>query len=236
MNNLIGQEVKNLIPDISIFITGGILQYIVIYCFIPILNRSGIMQLGSWMILSIPFIFLPIIVSGIFILKIEKKHPKTTERLRINKFSKKDWCWLLAGLIILVIGSIIAFQICTILNLNPNPSFARDVDPWIKEHTWMFGLWTVYWPINILGEEFIWRGIILPRMEAYIGKFAWLFNSFLWGIFHLAFGLGNLITLIPTLIIVPYIAQKTQNTWTAVILHATLSGPGFAVLAFGLLQ
>jgi membrane protease YdiL (CAAX protease family) len=55
----------------------------------------------------------------------------------------------------------------------------------------MFGLFVIYWPFNILGENFIWRGVILPRMVERFGKAAWALNAFLWGIFHIAFGLGK---------------------------------------------
>jgi len=132
--------------------------------------------------------------------------------------------------------STIMFKVCAILGLNSSPPFARNVQSWTEGHLWMFALWAVYWPFNIFGENVVWRGIILPRMELKIGNFAWLFNAFLWGLFHLAFGLGNLIVLLPTLIVVPFIAQRTHNTWTAVILHACLSGPGFVALAFGMMK
>lgn len=200
------------------------------------LSRTGIMPLGLWMILSIPLIFLPILIGGFIILKIENGNQKISERLLLHKLHKKDWLWLLIGFICMTIGSIIMFKICTVSGLNSNPPFARNVPAWTGNYCWMFALWVVYWPFNILGENIVWRGVILLRMEILIGNFAWLFNAFLWGIFHLAFGLGNLIILIPTLFIVPFIAQKTHNTWSAVILHACLSGPGFIALAFGMMK
>jgi glycopeptide antibiotics resistance protein len=57
----------------------------------------------------------------------------------------------------------------------------------------------------------------------------------LWGLFHWPFGAGNIIVLIPALIFVPYVTQKSRNTWTGIILHAVLSGPGFIALAFGII-
>ena len=126
-------------------------------------------------------------------------------------------------------------QLCAALGLEPNPPFARDMQPFTDERLWMLALWAVYWPINILGENLVWRGIVLPRMEVALGAVAWLPSAILWGIFHLAFGLGNLLVLMPTLILVPLIAQWRRNTWLAVLLHAGLSGPGFVALALGLI-
>jgi membrane protease YdiL (CAAX protease family) len=43
--------------------------------------------------------------------------------------------------------------------------------------------------LNILGEEFLWRGLMLTRQEVVFGKYTWLVHDWL-GIFHIAFG-GN---------------------------------------------
>lgn len=126
------------------------------------------------------------------------------------------------------------FRLCSELGLDPNPPFARDVQPLLGERLWMLALWAVYWPVNILGEEFVWRGISLPRMQARLGSRAWALNAALWGAFHTAFGPGNLLVLLPSLVLVPWVAQRRNNTWLAVLLHAGLSGPGFVALAIGL--
>jgi len=235
LNNTKKPEVQKLIPDILVFVIGGLLQFFVVYLCVPTLSGIGIMPLGSWMILSIPLIFLPVIAGGLIILRLEKGTEKITKRLLFHKLNKNDWLWFLTGLIIMAAGSAIMFKLCAVLGLDSNPPFARNAKAWTEGHLWMFALWAVYWPFNILGENIVWRGVILPRMERKVGKFAWLLNAFFWGVFHLAFGIGNLIILLPTLIVVPFIAQRTHNTWTAVMLHASLSGPGFIALAFGMM-
>jgi membrane protease YdiL (CAAX protease family) len=228
---------RSLIPDISIFVFGCLLQFVAIYWAVPLLsNKTGIMQLGSWMLLSIPLIFLPITIGGFILLRTEQHTQKLSERLLLHKLTKQDWWLCLMGFLVMAVGSGITFYVCLKLGLNSNPPFARNVQAWTDGHFWMFGLWAIYWPINILSENIVWRGIILPRMEFRIGKLAWLLNAFMWGLFHLAFGLGNIIILLPTLLVVPYVAQKSRNTWTAVFLHACLSFPGFVALAFGLMK
>jgi membrane protease YdiL (CAAX protease family) len=108
-----------------------------------------------------------------------------------------------------------------------------DVQVLTWDRWWIAGLWLVYWPINILGEELIWRGVLLPRMEARIGARAWLLNAPLRGAFHAAFGLGNNLVLVPSLVIVPLIAQRRRSTWLAVLMNGALSLPGFIALALG---
>ncbi len=232
MNN--GRRVPpiSLKPDLLIFLTGTLLQFLVVYSCVPFLSRTGIMKLGSWMILSIPLIFVPIILAGWWLLRKEASL-EWRERLRLRKLGRSDWLWVLAGLVVMGGGSGLAFKACITLGLDSNPPFARHAQAWTEGHHWMFAMWAFYWPFNILGENFVWRGVILPRMEARLGQYAWLLNALLWGVFHLAFGLGNLIVLLPTLAVVPFVAQRTRNTWPAAILHASLSGPGFMALAFG---
>ncbi|MEP7289808.1 MAG: CPBP family intramembrane glutamic endopeptidase [Chloroflexota bacterium] len=213
---------------------GAVLQYGVIYWGIPRLNALGLEPLVAWMMLSVPLIFLPIIAYGLVLLRTEDGNGHWVERLRFQRPSAQDWLWGLSGLLGISIGSLAMFKLCGALSLNPVPPFARNVHPLTVGQLWILPLWAIYWPINILGENLVWRGIILPRMEARLGDRAWLLNAFLWGVFHLAFGLGNLLVLLPTLILVPLIAQQRQNTWLAVLMHGGLSLPGFIALFLGL--
>lgn len=228
---------RKYIFDLIIFVFGSALTFLNVYWMVPFLSaKFNIMQLGSWMI-SAPFvIFLPLIIIGYYKLKSENSNTNMWVRLRFRKLTKADWKWVLIGLVGMTILSGLTFILTTQLKLNPNPPFSRQVDPWMNGHQWMFLVWIFYWPINILGEGFIWRGVIQPRLENSFSTKTWIIGAVLWGVFHLSFGLGNLIVLIPTLIFVPFVTQKTKNTWTGIILHAVLSGPGFIVLALGLMN
>jgi len=83
---------------------------------------------------------------------------------------------------------------------------------------------------NILGEELLWRGYLLPRQERRFGKWAWLVNGICWmWLFHM-FIPWILLTVIPSMLLVPWMAQRFGSTWSAVVIHGT----GNAVL-WGLL-
>jgi membrane protease YdiL (CAAX protease family) len=58
-------------------------------------------------------------------------------------------------------------------------------------------------------------------------------NALGWGVFHLAFGTALLAVLVPILVILPWLAQRTRNSWVGVAIHAGLNGPGFLAVAFG---
>jgi membrane protease YdiL (CAAX protease family) len=72
---------------------------------------------------------------------------------------------------------------------------------------------------NIFGEELWWRGYILPRQEKEHGRVAWLVNGLLWLLWHVAFYPWQIFALLPICLALPYIAQRQQNTWVAIIIH-----------------
>jgi membrane protease YdiL (CAAX protease family) len=221
-------------PDGVLFLVGSILTFAVVYGGVPALSAIGIEPMVAWMLLSIPCIFAPIIAAGLAVLRSEPRPASWIVRLRLQRPTGRDLGWGLLALVALVLASGVMFALCSALGLESSPPFSRDLQLLTGDRLWVLGLWAVYWPINILGEELAWRGVLLPRMETRCGARAWQLNAVLWGLFHLAFGPGNLLVLIPTLILVPLVAQRRRNTWLAVLLHAGLSGPGFVALALGL--
>jgi membrane protease YdiL (CAAX protease family) len=225
----------SLAPDAAVFLGGAVLQFLVVYWAVPRLSAGlQIDKMAAWMVLSPMLIFLPIVGSGLFRLRRERFVGSWRDRLWLRRPTGRDWAWGAAALVAVGVASGAAFAVCGVLELDSHPPFAREFESMTADRAWMIALWVVYWPINILSEELVWRGVILPRMQERIGRYAWLLNAVLWGGFHVAFGLGNLIVLAPTLLLVPWIAQRRRNTWLAVLLHAGLSGPGFVALALGL--
>jgi membrane protease YdiL (CAAX protease family) len=50
-------------------------------------------------------------------------------------------------------------------------------DPLTPGRYWILLIWVPYWVLNIMGEEILWRGTMLPRQELAFGKWAWLFHG-----------------------------------------------------------
>jgi len=234
MNAVTKRWPARTMPDGALFLVGSLLTFAVVYAGVPALTAVGIEPMVAWMLLAIPCIFAPIIAAGLAVLRSEPRPASWVVRLRLQRPTRQDLGWGLLALVALVLGSGLMFALCVALGLESSPPFSRNLQPLTGDRLWVLGLWVVYWPINILGEELVWRGVLLPRMEVRYGAQAWQLNAVLWGLFHLAFGPGNLLVLIPTLVLVPLISQRRQSTWLAVLLHAGLSGPGFVALALGL--
>ena len=108
------------------------------------------------------------------------------------------------------------------------------MEPLAPGRYWILAAWLPFFAVNILGEEVLWHGLLLPRQETAFGRRAWLVSGLGWLVFHVPFGPVILLTLWPTVFIIPYAVQRRQNTWIGVVVHAGLNGPGFLAVAFGL--
>ena len=50
---------------------------------------------------------------------------------------------------------------------------------------WFLALFVIQAVFNtILGEEFLFRGVLLPKMEGVFGRWSWVANSVLFGLYH----------------------------------------------------
>jgi membrane protease YdiL (CAAX protease family) len=235
-------KIKKLgfLSSFAIYIPAAILMYCLTKYLIPFLsNVTGQETILFWFIVGGLGIFTPLIISGILILKAEGyKISKRTwvERLRFRKITKRDLMWGIAGLILVGIfsGLIMKWLELLIGEFDHSPAF-MSFEPLTKGRYWLLLVWAPYWVLNILGEEFLWRGVMLPRQEVAFGKNAWLIHGAGWGLFHIAFGWQLMITLIPLIFIQSYIVQRTKNSWIGVIMHGGLNGPSFLAICFGLI-
>lgn len=163
-------------------------------------------------------------------------------RLRLKKFSKRDWIWAIGGLMAILVFTGLIFGISFFLStkmgfpvLKTTPGF-MEFEPFKSSERWMLVVWLGMFFFNIVGEEIFWRGYILPRQELAHGKYAWFVNSILWGVFHISFGRDLLIILIPTLLILPYAVYRTKNTAVGIFIHGVFNGPMFILVSLGIVK
>jgi len=236
------KELKKLgfISSFSIYIPAAILMSVLTKYLIPYFSTvTGQETIFSWFIGAGLGIFTPLIITGIFILKMEGFNfsmSTWTERLRFRKTTKRDLIWCFVGLVVVGIFSGIILKVLELAigKFDHSPAF-MSFEPLTNGRYWLLLIWFPYWILNILGEEFLWRGVMLPRQEIAFGKYTWLIHGFGWGIFHIAFGWQLLITLIPLIFVQSYVVQKTKNSWIGVIMHGGLNGPSFIAICFGLI-
>jgi membrane protease YdiL (CAAX protease family) len=224
---------------IAIFAAAGALLWIVTHWAIPALSAAtGIEPILAWFILGGLGVFAPLLVAALLLLRGEALDDVQIwrKRLRFRPMRAADWVWALGALVAIgALSSAIQFVALPRLfgHAQLGPSFL-SLAPLTPGRYWILAAWLPFWVLNILGEEILWRGVILPRQEAAMGAHAWLANATGWTLFHLAFGLQLLLVLLPILFILPWVAQRRQSSWVAVVIHAGLNGPGFVAVAFGL--
>ena len=229
-----------LIGSFAIYIPAAILIFVLTKYLIPFLSEITEQEtILYWFIVGGLGIFVPLIITGILILHMEgiQISKKTLKgRLRFRKLSKGDVLWSFVGLIAigLLSGILMKVMEAVVGQFDHSPAF-MSFEPLSAGRYWLLLVWLPYWILNIIGEEFLWRGVMLPRQEIVFGKYAWLIHGFGWGLFHVAFGWQLLMTLIPIIFILSFIVQKTKNSWVGVIIHAGLNGPAFVAICFGLI-
>lgn len=99
---------------------------------------------------------------------------------------------------------------------------------------WFFGLFVVTSVFNtILGEEFLFRGVLLPKMEGVFGRWSWLANGVLFGLYHVHAPWSILQNVISGPLVLAFPSWRYRSTWMAVIVHSAQS-VYFLVLILGL--
>ncbi len=98
----------------------------------------------------------------------------------------------------------------------------------------VLGLFTILGVFNtILGEELLFRGILLPKMRGVFGKGDWLANGLIFGLYHLhqpwsipgSIVDGTFCQALPT--------KRYRSSWMGIIVHSSQS-VFFVLLALGL--
>jgi len=97
---------------------------------------------------------------------------------------------------------------------------------------WFFALIVVMSVFNtILGEEFLFRGVLLPKMEGVFGRGSWVANSILFALYHVhkPWVIPNAVL---TGLLYTFPAYRYRSTWMSIIVHSAQS-VYFAFLVLG---
>lgn len=85
---------------------------------------------------------------------------------------------------------------------------------------------------TFLGEEFLFRGVLLPKMEGVFGKWDWVANGVMFSFYHLHQPWGILATL-PADLVFAFSGKRFRSNWFPIIIHSGQS-VFFLVLILGL--
>ena len=143
-------------------------------------------------------------------------------RFRLHSLDRSGLKWTLGGIIALatssIIATIIATQVYEILSFTP-----PDIYPPGTLMNIPLMIFVLF--MNVISEEFWWRGIILPRQELQHGNITWAIHGVLWASFH-AFKWWAVPFMLFTTWIIPFISQRTKNNTPGFIIHFVINGLG----------
>jgi membrane protease YdiL (CAAX protease family) len=243
------KSLKPLPPALALLYFGipALIFVFCVYYLIPFFMDRGITEFMSYSLsLLIPLIGM--FIASLIALRIEGYPLNWTalkERFRLRKMDKTDWVWTIVSLIVMMVGAGIFGVIGQVLVTNgviPLPSdiptalldpttdpanlmniFVASLGPNAKGN-WGLALFSlILLAFNIIGEEFWWRGVVLPRQELVHGKNTWLVHGTMWALFH-AFKYWSWLALLPICLALSFVAQKRRNTWPGIITHFIVNG------------
>ena len=176
-------------------------------------------------------------------------------RLRLNtpqdpttgKTRRRLWLWVIPfmvasaawGLAMVPIVQRLWVSIFPFLAEPPGYNFAlifetpevlqRLVGAW-----WFFGLFVITSVFNdFLGEELLFRGVLLPKMEGVFGRWSWLANGVLFAFYHVHQPWVIAENLVDGSILA-FPSWRFRSTWMAVIVHS-VQNVFFGFLLLGLI-
>jgi uncharacterized protein len=105
---------------------------------------------------------------------------------------------------------------------NANTALAT---PAVRTH--LVGAWNV-WGIfvlsalfnTVLGEELLFRGLLLPRMAGVFGKGDWVINGLMFGLYHLHQPWGMLSSIIHGIVLFAFPSRTFRSAWFGIIAHS----------------
>ena len=131
---------------------------------------------------------------------------------------------------LVVIPLLVAYAAVPFVVPSPPSPEARDFGLFLESDAgqsfmsgnWLwFGLLVVLWVFNtVLGEELLFRGFLLPRMNGAFGRGDWVANGVLFAAYHLHVPWAIPETLIADTLIVSYPAKRYRSAWIGIVVHS----------------
>jgi membrane protease YdiL (CAAX protease family) len=109
-------------------------------------------------------------------------------------------------------------------NRNFGKFLSTDVGHDLLRGNWaLFGLILVMFVFNtVLGEELLFRGLLLPRMQGAFGRADWVANGVLMGVYHLHQPWGIPGSVLAGMLFA-YSTRRLRSAWMGIILHSIQS-------------
>jgi membrane protease YdiL (CAAX protease family) len=86
---------------------------------------------------------------------------------------------------------------------------------------WFLALFVINGVFNtIFGEELLFRGVLLPKMQGAFGRWSWVANGVLFGFYHLHQPWSILSNLVSGVLLLAFPSWQFRSTWMGIIVHS----------------
>jgi CAAX protease family protein len=182
----------NLIPALIGCLTVGL-----VWQFVLVLLLNGFSLRGLWL-----------------------RSPSTTGGSRGGRL----WLWVLPFVLGFGALQLIPFGLPPVAS-HDFGSFLASADghAYLRGNWRLFGLIAVMLTFNtVLGEELLFRGLLLPRMRAAFGRADWAANGLLMGLYHLHQPWSIPSSIVAGLLMA-YPTRRFRSAWFGIVVHSTQS-------------
>jgi membrane protease YdiL (CAAX protease family) len=142
---------------------------------------------------------------------------------RTGRVGGRVWWWVLPFVVLLALEELlpgftgpVSRDFAEFLGADRGEAFFRDAWGW-------FAVFVVLAVFNtVLGEELLFRGLLLPRMRGVFGRWDWVANGVLFAVYHL-----HVPWVIPTTLLgifsLAYPSRRFESAWMGIVVHSVQS-------------
>lgn len=211
----------------------AVLVFVVAPAIIP--HTSIHPGLVHWMLIVVGLAWQFVVSLAVLRRELGSLHwPTVKERIRLNlprdpgtgRPRRVLLWWAVPAIAANVLGGFLAIRLDVAwtdwLPALREPSYASIealADPRFQGQWWILGLTLTSFLFNyLLGEELLFRGVLLPRMAGVFGRWDWVANTVLFGLYHV-----HKIWFWPSMIASSFgyawAAKRYRSLWMGVIVH-----------------
>ncbi len=223
-----------------IFLGLGALGFLFLTLGTPWLSERLAITPDTAMKLASVVLYAAITVTGLLILRSEGTRLSLDAlkvRLRIHNISKRQWALVLLGVLV-VDGTYIALSALGPMIADALPSwfsapYRSAPDTELSGAYLTLLLFSALITFNVISEEFLWRGVLLPRQELAHGGSAWWIHGVQWTMFHWFQG-WYIPAILPGALVYGWLATRTKSIIPGLVLHFGLNGLGIIMMAIAI--
>jgi membrane protease YdiL (CAAX protease family) len=163
---------------------------------------------------------LVLLVNGFSLRRLWLQRPSTPDGRRGGRL----WLWVLPFVLGFGALQFVPFNLPTVASHDFGAFLAAEDGRDLLRGNWgLYVLILVMMTFNtVLGEELLFRGLLLPRMRAAFGRADWVANGFLMGAYHLHQPWSIPGSIVAGLLMA-YPTKRWRSAWMGIIVHSAQS-------------